>query len=240
MGSHMPLNGGWKGVFRTAFILLLALGISACAKRGGTIPYAPADFGPPQGVQASDQAYDLPLGPLDMLKISVFRVPELTGDYQVDARGELDMPLIGSVRVRDFTPKQLGAELERRYSQRYLNNPEISVRVTNSFNNSVTVEGGVNSPGIYPLPGKTTLVGAIALARGIAPQDANPRRVAIFRKRDGKTVAAAFDLVSIRHGEMEDPVIYPGDTIVVDSSTVRSVYRDLMMALPLGTLFTQL
>lgn len=62
----------------------------------------------------------------------------------------------------------------------------------------------------------------------------------IFRKSDGKTMAAAFDLISIRRGEMEDPVIYPGDTVVVDSSTLRPLYRDLLMSMPLISLFTRL
>jgi polysaccharide export outer membrane protein len=240
LGAQLALNGGLRSLLRAAMVLVVALGISACSTRGGNVPYAPADFGPPDKVMPSDVAYDLPLGPLDMLRVHVFRVPELSGDYQVDAKGMLDLPLIGTLNVREYTPQQLGAELESRYSQRYLNNPEITVRVTNSNNNSVTVEGGVNGPGIYPIPGRITLVGAIALARGVSVQDGNPRRVVVFRKSGGKTLAAAFDLISIRRGEMEDPAIFPGDTVVVDSSTTRPLYRDLMMSLPLFTIFTQL
>lgn len=240
MGAQMAISGGLRSTLRAAFLLILALGISACATRGGKVPYAPADFGPPDRSVPADLAYDLPLGPLDMLKVTVFRVPELSGDYQVDANGQLDMPLIGAVSVRDVTPQQLGKELENRYSSRYLNNPDITVRVTSSISNNVTVEGGVNSPGIYSLPGKVTLVGAIAMARGVNTTDANPRRVLVFRKSGGKTMAAAFDLIAIRRGEMEDPAIYPGDTVVVDSSTLRPVYRDLLQAIPLVTLFTYL
>jgi polysaccharide export outer membrane protein len=236
----MAVSGGLRFTLRAALVMLVALALSACSTRGGKVPYAPADFGPPDRSVPADLAYDLPLGPLDMLKVTVFRVPELSGDYQVDARGHLDMPLIGSISVRDTTPQQLGKELESRYAQRYLNNPEITVRVTSSISNNVTVEGGVNSPGIYSLPGKITLVGAIALARGVNTTDANPRRVLVFRKSGGKTMAAAFDLIAIRRGEMEDPAIYPGDTVVVDSSTLRPLYRDLIQAIPLATLFTYL
>ena len=83
-------------------------------------------------------------------------------------------------------------------------------------------------------------LGAIALARGIAQQDANPKRVVVFRKREGKTMAAAFDLIAIRRGEMESPEIYPGDVIVVDSSQVRPIYRDLIMSLPIVSIFLAL
>lgn len=220
--------------------LFLVFALSACASRGGKIPYAPADFGAPDKPAAADLAYDVPLGPLDLLRLNVFRVPELSGEYQVDARGMLDLPLLGPVNVRDQTPAQFSAELERRYGEKYLNNPQISIRVLSSSYNSITVEGGVNAPGIYPLPGRTTLVGAIAMARGIAFNDANPRRVAIFRKTGGKATAAAFDLVAIRRGEMEDPIVYPGDVIVVDSSQVRPVYRDVLMSLPVLSLFLAL
>ena len=226
--------------FRIVLFGLCALALSGCVARGGKVPYAPADFGPPDKEQAEEVAYDMPLGPLDLVTIKVFRVPELSGDYQIDAKGMLDMPLLGTVSVRDKTPQAFSKELERLYSQKYLSNPQISIRVLTSNNNSVTLEGGVAVPGIYQLPGRTNLLGAIALARGIAQQDANPKRVLVFRKREGKTMAAAFDLISIRRGEMENPEIYPGDIVVVDSSQVRPIYRDLLMSLPILSIFSRL
>lgn len=240
MGSQYFTAVSWRNAFCGFLALLMVVGLSGCASRGGNIPYAPADFAAPDKRAPEDVAYDLPVGPLDMVKVDVFRVPELSGDYQVDAKGMLTMPLIGAVSVREMSPTALAQNLAQRYGQRYLNNPQITVRVTNSVNNNVTVEGGVNMPGLYPLATKTTLVGAIALARGVNSTDANPRRVIVFRKNDGKTMAAAFDLVSIRRGEMEDPIIYPGDTVVVDSSSMRAIYRDLLQAIPLVTIFQYL
>lgn len=233
LSRHSRLHG-------LVLIGVAALAVSGCVRRGGNVPYAPADFGPPDKEQASEVAYDLPLGPLDVLDIKVFRVPELTGEYQVDAKGMLDLPLLGPTSVRDKSPEGFARELERLYGSKYLNNPQISVRVTQTINNSVTLEGGLATPGVYQLPGRTTLLGAVALARGLAQQDANPRRVVIFRKRNGQTVAAAFDLIAIRHGEMEDPLVYPGDVIVVDSSQLRPLYRDLIQSLPLVSIFTRL
>lgn len=227
-------------LLRIALLGLFALALNGCMTRGGNVPYAPTDFGPPDKEQATEVAYDMPLGPLDLLTVKVFRVPELSGDYQVDAKGMLDMPLLGPVNVRDKTPQAFSMELEQRYAEKYLQNPQISVRVLTSNNNSVTLEGGVQAPGIYQLPGRTNLLGAIALARGIAQQDANPRRVVVFRKREGKTMAAAFDLIAIRRGEMDSPDIYPGDVIVVDSSQIRPIYRDLIMSLPIVSIFLAL
>lgn len=218
-------------------VSLAALLLAGCEVRGGKIPYDPAGFGPPDRTTAAVGAYDVPIGPLDVLKISVFRVPDLSGEYQVDARGMIDLPLLGNVAVRDLNSDTLARELERQYGAKYLQNPEITVRIQTTNQLNVTIEGGVNAPGVYSLPGKTTLTGAVALARGINPADSNPKRIAIFRKQDGKTVAAAFDLISIRHGDMVDPMIYPGDTIVVDASRIRSIYRDLLQTLPAIAVF---
>jgi polysaccharide export outer membrane protein len=230
-----------SGVARLLLLVGLLGALAACNMRGGSIPYAPADFGAPDRESlAAVEAYDIPLSPLDVLKINVFRVPELSGEYQVDARGNLDMPLIGSVSARAYRPDEFATRLEQLYGVRYLTNPDISVRVMATNQNSVTIEGGVNAPGVYSLPGRTTLLGAIALARGINTADGNPKRIAIFRKRGGQTVAAAFDLIAIRRGEMEDPVIYPGDTVVVDFSQLRSLYRDLLQTIPVVAIFNNL
>lgn len=227
---------GRKGVAAICAVLLLV----GCETRGGKIPYDPADFGPPDRPDVTANAYDIPLGPLDNLRISVFRVAELSGDYQVDSKGILNLPLIGRTSVRDMNSTQFADELERLYGQKYLASPDITVKVLNTNGLNVTVEGSVNAPGIYALGGRTTLLGAVATARGLIQDQSNPRRVAIFRKRDGKTVAAAFDLTAIRHGEMADPIIYPGDTIVVDGSKLRAIYRDLLQTLPTIAIFNSL
>lgn len=218
-----------------------ALILSGCAYRGGPIPYDNgASLTKPDPVAPVDAAYDVPLGPLDVVRVTVFRVPDLSGEFQVDTKGDLLMPLIGRVSVRDLRPDDLAIELQRRYGEKYLNDPEITVRVIATNSANITVEGGVAQAGIYALPGKTTLLGAIALARGVNPDFGNPRRVAIFRKQGGRTIAAAFDLVSIRRGQMDDPIVYPGDTVVVDSNELRQLYRDLIQTLPAIAIFRQL
>jgi polysaccharide export outer membrane protein len=243
----MGRTSGDRGPFRkAAFVsrLLLAGGLlaslAACDTRGGKVPYDPAGFGPPDRADLGTEAYDIPLGPLDVLKINVFRVPDLSGEYQVDAFGNLDMPLIGKVSVRDYSPDKFAELLEQKYGDKYLQNPDISVRVSTTNRANVTVEGGVNFPGVYQLPGRTTLLGAIALARGVNANDGNAKRVVVIRKRDGKTQAAAFDLTAIRKGEMTDPVIYPGDIVAVAGSNLRSVYRDVLQAVPLFAIFKNL
>jgi polysaccharide export outer membrane protein len=100
----------------------------------------------------------------------------------------------------------------------------------------VTVDGAVKEGGSFPVGGPVSLIQAVAMAKGTS-EDANPRRVAVFRTIGGKRQAAAFDLTSIRRGEMPDPQIYPGDIIVVDGSSVKAAQKQLFQSIPLLAIF---
>src|SRR5258705_400361 len=78
--------------------------------------------------------------------------------------------------------------------------------------------------GTFPITGPTSLMQAVALAGGTT-EDANARRVAVFRTIGGKREAAAFDLAAIRHGQSQDPQIYPGDIVVVDGSGIKEGFK---------------
>ena len=101
----------------------------------------------------------------------------------------------------------------------------------------VTVDGAVSKGGMYPVLGQISLMQAIALAGGVDETTANPRRVAIFRTIDGKRQAAAFDLVSIRRGEMEDPQVFSGDIIIVDGSKIKETQQIIFRSVPLLNIF---
>lgn len=211
--------------------------LAGCVSRGGDIPYDPVSFAAPKLETRGALSEDLPLGPLDSVKINVFRVPDLSGDYLVGSDGALNLPLVGRVDVRNLTASQAAVLLEQRYSARYLNNPHITVSLLKSNQSNVVIEGGVRQPGTYAVGGSTTLVEAVASARGIDPENGNARRVAIFRKIDGQRMAAAFDLVDIRRGKMENPAVYPGDIVVVESNSLRSIYREVLSTLPILAIF---
>ncbi len=215
----------------------LALLLAACGGgRGGAIPYNVGNFGAPDApkVAAVDDAYKL--APLDTVTVQVFQVADISRDYSVDQSGRLTMPLIGRVDAVGLSTGQLASTIEQRLGEKYLRNPNVTVTLKESASRVVTVDGSVRQPGIFPAVGSLTLIQAVALARG-TDDLANPRRVAIFRTIDGKRMAAAFDLTSIRRGTEPDPQVYPGDTIVVDGSGVKKAQRDILQALPLTSLF---
>lgn len=223
--------------FGAALIGSAALLLAGCAgTRGGSVPYNVQDFGQPDppSVFALEEGYKI--SPLDTLQVNVFQVDDLSADYEVDLTGNISMPLVGNVKAIDLTTQQLQTLLEQRLGEKYLQSPDVSVAIKSSTRNNVTVDGSVRVPGMFPVTGPMTLIQAIAMARG-TDDNANPRRVAVFRTIDGERMAAAFDLTSIRRGEDEDPKIYAGDIIVVDGSNVRAIQREILTALPIFSVF---
>jgi polysaccharide export outer membrane protein len=214
------------------------LAIAGCAEtRGGNIPYNVSSFGVPDAPTPMQLEAGYKIAPMDTLSVKVFGMADLTGDYQVDLRGNIAMPLIGDVMAMNLTPVELDQLLTQRYSEKYLENPDISVGIKESAGRNVTVDGAVSKGGMYPVIGQMTLMQAIALAGGVDEETANPRRVAVFRTIGGRRQAAAFDLVSIRRGEMDDPRVYSGDIIVVDGSGIKEAQKTFFRTFPLLTIF---
>jgi len=211
--------------------------LAACAgSRGGPIPYEVKDFGTPDAPAPLALDEDYKIAPLDTLKITVFQVADLSGEYEVDLTGRVALPLIGNVKAIDMTTSQLDERITQLLSEKYLQHPDVTVGVKESSTRVVTVDGSVRAPGVFPVRGQMTLMQVVAMARG-TDDSANPHRVAIFRQIQGQRMAAAFDLVSIRRGQMEDPRIYSGDIVVVDGSKIRALQREILSAIPLLTVF---
>ncbi|QAY77055.1 polysaccharide biosynthesis/export family protein [Sphingosinicella sp. BN140058] len=233
-------NASAAGALRRLVLAsVLATCLAGCAgTRGGNLPYHPSEeaFGEPDSQALAALESNYRISPLDKLKINVFQVADLSGDYEVDLTGNIAMPLVGNVRAVDLTTDQLDAKLTQVLGEKYLQSPDVSVGVVSSSTRVVTVDGAVRDPGMYPVNGRITLIQVIARAKGTA-DDANPRRVAIFRQIDGQRMAAAFDLTDIRRGKVEDPRVYSGDIVVVDGSSVRAAQRELLTALPVVGFF---
>src|SRR5688572_696261 len=154
-----------------AFLLIASLALlvllTACAgSRGGPIAYEPTDFGAPDTPAVVPLDQDYKIAPLDTLKISVFQVADLTGEYEVDLTGHVAMPLLGNVMATNLTTSDLDRRLTEKLGERYLQNPYVSVGITKSSSRVVTVDGSVRQPGMFPIGGNTTLMQVVAMARG--------------------------------------------------------------------------
>jgi polysaccharide biosynthesis/export protein len=224
-------------------LLAAAACLVAAPLIGGVAVSAPKTTlaGLPQAdLSSSGTQGDYVIGPEDKLRIRVFEVKDLSFDEEeVDANGQIQLPLIGKVTAAGKTTAQLQDELAARLGDRYLQSPQVSVAVAESASQKVTVEGEVKTPGVYPMRGRTTLMQAIAMAGG--PSDeADLHKVAVIRESSGVRKGAVVDYQAVRDGRGGDPVIEGNDVVVVDGSTVKTLWSNVMKNLPIFTLLAYL
>jgi len=184
-------------------------------------------------------AADYILRAADVISVQVFREEQLSLEaVTVDANGRISLPLIGSMQVAGLTAEQFEAEVERALGARYLHNPAASVNVVKYGSHLVTVEGAVKTPGIYEFVPGTRLSGGISLAEG-PDRIAKLTQVAVFRDSpDGREVAK-FDYQAVRAGTMIDPVLQPGDRIVLGTDGLTVFWQDFLKTVPLAGLFVR-
>ncbi len=218
-----------RGALAAALILSMAAGGQAADRTG------PAN--PLQASPVAAQA-DYRIGPLDKLNISVFQVKDLSFEkLQVDAAGQVRLPLIGAVIAKGMTAGDLSAEIARRLGERYLRSPQVTVVVEEAVSQKVSVEGAVNEAGVFDLRGRTSLMEAVARAKG-ASKTANLHRVSIVRGVDGAPRAATFDLAAIRAGKARDPEVMANDVVVVEDSQAKVFWRAMVESLPALIVFS--
>jgi polysaccharide export outer membrane protein len=219
------------GFLRILFCLLTTVLLAACAGPASTAPSGPAAYDIIKKGMAS-VSEDYRIGPLDELEVTVFQEPDLSlKEVKVDASGNITFPLIGQVRAEGRTSADLATEIRRMLGERYLQHPQVSLNVTKSISQTVTVGGEVNKPGVYEIPGNLTLLQAVSLAEG-TNQFAKSSEVLVFRTINGQRYAARFDLGDIQRGAAEDPLLRGRDTVVVGGSGTKRAYRDLLQAMP--------
>ena len=216
---------------------------SSGARNDGIRPAAAAGSGQLASAAAEFTAASTPgntaykIGALDVLEITVFKVPDLTRSVQVADNGSINFPLVGEVPAAGKTAQGVERELTARLGARYLQSPQVSVFVKEYNSQRVTVEGAVKKPGVYPIRGKSSLLQFIAQAEGL-DKDTASSEVVVFRQTPGGRAAARFNIEDIRGGRSEDPAMQQGDVIVVDTSSTKVAFSYFVRALPVTSVFT--
>lgn len=178
--------------------------------------------------------------PKDILSIQVVGEDDLTfTQMRVDEDGGFMMPMIGRVQAAELTVQAITQDITKRLAAKYIRHPMVSVNVVSTVSNIVTVEGAVEEPGVYNFQTNTTLLGALAMAKGPV-RVARLDQVVIFREVNGQALAARFDVNMVRAGRMIDPVLAPNDRIVLGVSGSSQAWQDLLQALPVFALFTRI
>jgi polysaccharide export outer membrane protein len=213
--------------------LLCACGGGTQLDRSSTAVRVANTLPPPDSSVLPVQIAPYRIGPGDELTISIFGAPELDRTGLVDGAGNFAIPLIGTVSAAGKTPQELATHIESDLRGPYLKNPKVAVNVKQAgARQTITIDGEVQQPGIYPVVGPMTLQQAIATARG-ASQAANLRNVIVFRTVDGQKMAAMFNLKDIRTGRYPDPPIYGNDIVIVGENAVQKFLRDAAMSFPM-------
>jgi polysaccharide export outer membrane protein len=226
-----------------AFITVaLALTLFACASPKEQASLLPSGAAAYSVISAHTAAggispADYRIGSLDKLNVTVFQEPELSAkEIQVDASGNIALPLVGSVAAGGKTASDLSRELQQLFDARYLRNSQVTVTVASSVSQKVSVQGEVSQPGVYQLNGPTTLLDVISMAKG-ETELAKLREVVVFRSVEGQRMGAVFDVASIRRGGAADPVIQGNDLVVVGYSSAKRFWRNVVSAAPLFNVF---
>jgi polysaccharide export outer membrane protein len=174
-------------------------------------------------------AKDYRLNANDLIDVEVFDAENLHRTVRVNAAGAISLPLIGPVSVGGLTPPEAEERIAARYSEKYLQNPQVSIFIKEFTTERVTVEGAVIRPGIFPLVGQMTLLRALAVAGGFGPI-ANASQVMIYRTNDQKArESLVYDVEKIRAGKADDPPIKSDDLIVVQRDGARAVLKDSLL-----------
>ncbi|ESX65409.1 GumB protein [Mesorhizobium sp. LSHC420B00] len=174
------------------------------------------------------------MSPNDVLEVNVFQVDNLNRTVQVDAGGQISLPLIGTVIAAGKTVRQLEQEIETAYGSNYLQSPDVTVFVKESIGQRVTVDGEVNKAGIYPVSSNSSLLDAIALAGNFSPIG-DAKKVFIYRNIGTNTLVANYNVEAIRAGKVRNPRIYGGDKIVVFASSSKIAVNNLKDALGIAS-----
>lgn len=171
-----------------------------------------------------------PIGNNDVLEVDVFQVDDLDRTVQVDASGMIALPLIGQLKAAGKSVRQLESEITDAYGASYLQSPQVSVFVKESFGQRVTVDGEVKKAGIYPTTSSTSLIGVLAEAGGLT-ETADAGKVYVFRDINGERLVANYNAKNIRSGRQSDPRIYGGDIVVVFASSSKVAMNNLQQVL---------
>lgn len=173
-------------------------------------------------------AADLPLGPGDVLKVSVYGSPDLTLEARVSESGNISYPLIGQVPVAGLSAaaaeKKIASLLE---AGNFVKKPQVNVSVTAVQSRQVSVLGQVNRPGRYPIEGKRSLIDLLAMAGGINSEGGD--RLSLIRTRDGKTTREEIDVIEmVRNGQLDkDYVLSGNDVLYVERAPKFYIYGEV-------------
>jgi polysaccharide biosynthesis/export protein len=168
-----------------------------------------------------------PIGAGDLLEMSVFDTPELSGKLRVSNAGDVILPLVGAVHVAGLDAVDLQNLIRQKFIDGgFLKDPQVTVFVVEYATQGVTVLGEVRTPGVYPALGTHKLVDYISFAGGLTPlAGAHVTITRVSHPDDPEQVRISSKGVS---KPLNNPEIFPGDSIFVEKTGLIYVIGDVV------------
>jgi polysaccharide export outer membrane protein len=155
------------------------------------------------------------VGDSDVIRVNVWKEPEVSQTVVVRTDGNISLPLINEVKVSGMTPLQI-QDLVAEKLKGFLNNPQVTVTVIEIRSKRAFITGEVSRPGTYSLNAQTTVLQLIAQAGGFTPF-AKTDSIVVLRTEDGRQSRLKFKYKEVIQGKKTEQniALHPGDTVVV-------------------------
>lgn len=158
---------------------------------------------------------DYKIGPQDMVRVDVWKEPDISRTVPVRPDGKISLPLLNDVQAAGLTSVQLAGVI-RDGLTKYITSPQVTVTIMEINSRRVYCTGEVMKPGAMPLLPNMTALQAISSCGGFT-QFARIKNIYILRVEDGKQVQHPFNYRDVVKGKKPEDniVLQPGDVIVV-------------------------
>ena len=164
---------------------------------------------------------DYQIGPGDILKIYVWRNPDISVTVPVRPDGYISTPLVENIKAINKTPAELARAIEKRLA-RYIRDPVVTVIVTKfvgTYNKQIRVIGEAAKPQALPYRENMTLLDVMIAVGGLTDFAAG-NSAKLIRKVNGKTVEIPVRLKDLlQDGDISaNRRVLPGDIILIPQS----------------------
>jgi polysaccharide biosynthesis/export protein len=181
------------------------------------------------------------VGPNDVLLVTVYNQPQLSGKFVVEADGSIAFPLLGRVPAGGLSVRAIEDTVRQRLAAGFVNDPQVNVTVDQYRSQQIFVMGEVKQPGSLQFTGSMTLIEALARA-GSTTERAGMVAVIVHSSGASGTPAPAqnpsasssdtisVNLQSLQTGALsQNVVLRAGDTIFVPRAETVFVSGEVRM-----------
>jgi len=188
-------------------------------------PFIPADAGPPVAPALRGRRPDPTLVSGDVLRITVYRQPDLDQEVRIPENGWISFPLIGMVQASGRSSSILEQSIRQQLEKDYLKNPSVTVTVREYAKRKVFIVGGVAKPDGYEVAAdsRTTVLQLVAAAGGFTDRAYKEYVQVVRRQGTGERAVIRLSLVEVERqiarGIPEaDLELWPDDLVVIPSA----------------------